>query len=109
MYLDPPYVQQKRSMYHGRIDFDRFFRWLGGQRARYLLSLNGFVGDEDRRMDVPQWHFDEYTQVGTGRSPCRRLAGQDALLVSDGLYVRRNERGRNPDSRMLEMWNCGRQ
>ena len=86
MYLDPPYKQKQQAMYHGGIDFDVFFLWLGGQRARYVLSLNGFVGDKDCRLDVPMWHYDGHLQVGAGQRK-----GLDVLRVTDSLYVRRED------------------
>lgn len=92
VYLDPPYVQRKGARYSGRIDYDQFFRWLGGQRARYVLSLNGFVGDKDCRAEVPGWHFDEHMQIEAGLRQARDEFGQHvALRVTDSLYVRREQ------------------
>lgn len=90
MYLDPPYQTAKASTYYGRLDYGPFFRWLERQRARYVLSLNGFVGEKDCRVDVPEWHFDEHIQIDVGKSPYRRPDEDDeAPHVTDSLYVRR--------------------
>jgi DNA adenine methylase len=90
MYLDPPYHTAKAAMYYGRFDHRQFFHWLERQRARYVLSLNGFVGDKDCRVDVPEWHYDEHLQIDIGQSPYRSLGGDDeSPLVTDSLYVRR--------------------
>ena len=92
IYLDPPYVQRKGARYGGRIDYDQFFRSLGGQRARYVLSLNGFVGDKDCRVDVPGWHFDDHVQVEAGlRQPRDEFGQHVALRVTDSLCVRQEQ------------------
>jgi hypothetical protein len=62
---------------------------LGGQNARYVLSLNGFVGDRDYRIDVPQWHFDEHLQIDAGQSPYRQWENGKPPCVTDSLYLRR--------------------
>ncbi|WP_291174385.1 hypothetical protein [Gimesia sp.] len=36
------------------------------QRCSYLLSLNGFVGGEDRRLAVPKNLYDEELQIDAG-------------------------------------------
>ena len=88
VYLDPPYKQEKTT-YWDQIDYEQFYRWLGGQRARYVLSLNGFVGDKDCRLDVPEWHFDEHKQVKAGRRQARDDQGNHVPLgVTHSLYVR---------------------
>ena len=92
LYLDPPYAPAK-DVYFGKIDFGDFFRWLEQQRGAYVLSLNGFVGDKDCRVSVPEWHYDEHLQLVAGASPYRRLDGREAPLVTDSLYVRRSELG----------------
>jgi DNA adenine methylase len=40
LYLDPPYHTDLR-FFHGKMDFPRFFDWLGRQGGSYVLSLNG--------------------------------------------------------------------
>jgi hypothetical protein len=90
LYLDPRYEQKKPTMYCGRIEEDHFFRWLGGQRARYVLSLSGYVDGEDCRVDVPPWHFDEHAQVDAGlRQVGDNLAKSQFAKVTDSLHIRR--------------------
>ena len=67
----------------------QFFHWLERQRARYVLSLNGFDGDKDCRVDVPEWHYDEHVQIDVGKSPYCRPDDDESPLVTDSLYVRR--------------------
>ena len=62
LYLDPPYHTDLR-FYHGRIDFDRFFDWLGRQRGPYILSLNG-TGNGLRKIEVPEGLYDECLSAG---------------------------------------------
>lgn len=88
MYLDPPYHTAKAARYYGRFDYGQFFPWLERQRARYVLSLNGFVGDKDCRVDVPEWHYDEHVQIDVGKSPYRPK-DDESPFVTDSLYVRR--------------------
>lgn len=57
LYLDPPYRTDLR-FYHGQIDYDRFFQWLGGQQGGYVLSLNG-KGEGVREVVVPEGLYDE--------------------------------------------------
>ena len=90
MYLDPPQWSAKAAGYCGRFDHRQFFQWLERQRAQYVLSLSGFVGDEDG--DVPEWHYDEHVQFDVGKSPYRRLDDDDEIpFVTDSLYVRREQ------------------
>ena len=90
MYLDPPNHTAKAAMYYDRLDYERFFDWLGGQRARYALSLNGFGGEDDQCMDVPEWHYDEHVQIDVGKSPYHRSDEEgEAQFVNDSLYIRR--------------------
>jgi site-specific DNA-adenine methylase len=62
LYLDPPYQTDLR-FYHGRIDFGRFFDWLGRQRGTYILSLNG-EGEGLRKIEVPEGLYDERLSAG---------------------------------------------
>jgi len=96
LYLDPPYLNEDNQYYSGMIDFPEFFGWLRGQRADYLLSLNGFLGEEDRTVAVPTDLFDERLLLDNGVSPFDRLNGETALPMTDSLYIRQ---GRRPGGR----------
>jgi DNA adenine methylase len=94
LYLDPPYRQSGQQVFYGKIDFDQFFAWLGHQRASHLLSLNGFVGDRDIRVAVPQHLYDEHLLLETGASAFHRLNRRVPPKVLDSLYIRvGNQRG----------------
>lgn len=92
LYLDPPYLNEDGQYYSGIIDFPEFFGWLRGQRGDSLLSLNGFLGDEDRTVAVPGDLYDEHLLLDNGVSPFDRLNGEAALPMTDSLYIRRGRR-----------------
>ena len=92
LYLDPPYLNEDGQYYSGMIDFPEFFDWLRTQRGDYLLSLNGFLGDEDRTVAVPGDLYDEHLLLDNGVSPFDRLNGEVTLPLTDSLYIRRGRR-----------------
>lgn len=92
LYLDPPYLNEDGQYYGGMIDFPEFFGWLRGQRGDHLLSLNGFLGDEDRTVAVPGDLYDEHLLLDNGVSPFDRLNGEAALPLADSLYIKRSRR-----------------
>ena len=90
MYLDPPYrISPRFILYSGPFDFEKFFRWLRRQSSDYLISLNGFSGDQDRRVDVPSDLYDEHLLVDSGTSSLRKLNGNDSGALRDSLYISR--------------------
>ena len=78
LYLDPPYETEDGEYYSGMIDFDELFGWLRKQQGDHLLSLNGFLGDEDRRVEVPTDLYDRHRLLDNGNNPFDRLDGEDA-------------------------------
>jgi DNA adenine methylase len=81
LYLDPPYRTELR-FYHGKIDYQRFFEWLGRQGGAYILSLNG-EGKGLREVRVPEGLYDECLPVGGDmdeRVYVRRAAGSSSQL-----------------------------
>ena len=89
LYLDPPYALQRAWLYYGRFDLQPFFGWLAQQRGSYAVSLNGFLGDEDQRVEVPEALFDQHHQIDNGLSPTRRINGMGLVPVTDSLYVKK--------------------
>ena len=87
-YCDPPYKLRNRRLYFGSFDHARMFEWLGKQKGGYALSLNGFIGEEDRRMDVPKSLFDEESLIDNGQSAMSRLSGMPTPMLRDALYLR---------------------
>lgn len=89
LYLDPPYETGEGRYYSGAIDFHELFGWLRRQPSSYFLSLNGFLGDEDRRLEVPPDLYDEHLLIENGDNPFDRLAGREPRQVIESLYIRR--------------------
>jgi len=90
LYLDPPYAAETCRLYFGRFDHQQFFEWVREQRGGYAISLNGFVGDEDRRLAVPDDLYDEQMLIDNGTSPLRRMNGGCGERMRDSLYVRQD-------------------
>ena len=88
LYLDPPYKLKKCRIYLGKFDHAQMFEWLGKQKAGYALSLNGFFGDEDRRVDVPGHLFDEELLIDNGVSSLRQMNRMPTVRLRDSLYLR---------------------
>ena len=89
LYLDPPYRASHQSRIYGKwIDFDQFFRWVRRQQGDYVLSLDGFVEEEDRRVEVPEDLFVQHLLLPNGKTSLPRINGAKAQSVRDSLYVR---------------------
>jgi DNA adenine methylase len=88
LYLDPPYAIGRCNLYMGRFDHPRLFEWMGKQNGGYTLSLSGFVGDVDHRMDVPRHLFDEEHLIDNGTSALHQLNRMAAPRLRDALYLR---------------------
>jgi DNA adenine methylase len=88
VYLDPPYKLRKCRLYLGRFDHTQFFEWLGTQQGGYALSLNGFIGDEDRRVEVPRALYDEEMLIDNGVSALRQMNRMTTPRLRDSLYLR---------------------
>lgn len=56
----------------------------------YALSLNGFVGSEDQRVEVPTYLYDDHLQIFNGLSATRRINRLGVVPVTDSLYLKRN-------------------
>ncbi len=69
LYLDPPYETGVGRYYSGMIDFPDLFNWLRRQEGDYFVSLNGFLGDEDRRLQVPADLYEEHLLLDNGDNP----------------------------------------
>jgi DNA adenine methylase len=89
LYLDPPYETGEGRHYSGKIDFGELFGWLRKQKSDHLLSLNGFVGDENRMLDVPADLYDRHRLLDNGDDPFDRLEGRLPRLVTESLYIKR--------------------
>jgi DNA adenine methylase len=89
LYLDPPYETGEGRYYSGLFDFDELFGWLRAQPCSYYLSLNGFLGGADRRLNVPTDLYDEQLLIENGQNSIDHIAGREARRVTESLYIRR--------------------
>lgn len=89
LYLDPPYDIKSAEIYSGPIDLPDFYRWLRLQRAGYAISLNGFVGGEDRTVDVPHDLFHDHIQIEAEAGATHLLNGKGSPTITDSLYIKR--------------------
>jgi hypothetical protein len=74
-------------MYFGMIDFKEFWEWLGKQPASFLLSLNGFKGDVDCRIDVPRELYSEQILIDNGLNKYDQLYNK-RIQARDSLYIK---------------------
>ena len=63
--------------------------WLREQQGDHLLSLNGLLGDDDRRLEVPADLFDRHRFLLNGDNPFDHLDGRTPRLVTESLYIKR--------------------
>jgi DNA adenine methylase len=89
LYLDPPYKTEDGEYYFGKIEFDELFGWLLQQQGDHVFSLNGFLGDDDRRLKVPPELYDRHRLLDNGFD---RLNRRTPRLVTESLYVKRRSR-----------------
>jgi DNA adenine methylase len=89
LYLDPPYETGGGRYYPGTIDFGDLFAWLSNQQCDHFLSLNGFLGDDDRRLNVPAQLYDRHRLLDNGYNPLDHIYGRKPRLVTDSFYVKR--------------------
>jgi len=89
LYIDPPYESGEWRYYSGKLDFGELFAWLREQQGDHLLSLNGFLGDDDRRLEVPADLYDRHRLLDNGVNPFDRLDGRMPRLVTESLYIKR--------------------
>jgi DNA adenine methylase len=88
LYLDPPYQTGNARYYRGRFNYGEFFDWLRSQQGDHFLSLNGFLGDDDRRLEVAADLYDRHRLLANGENPFDRLDGRSRRLVTESLYIK---------------------
>ena len=89
VYLDPPYETGSGRYYYGSFDHKELYAWLRQQPCGYLMSLNGYLGEEDRRLDVPKDLYDEHLLIEGGQSRIDRITGREPREVFESLYINR--------------------
>lgn len=87
LYIDPPYFNTK-GMYFGKIEFDKFWDWLKGQKCRWAMSFDGKRGDDDNTYDVPKYLYVRHEYLNSGKSSFERYLGEGRTEdVFESLYL----------------------
>lgn len=104
VYLDPPYHDTK-SIYHGGLDLDSFYKWINSLNSGYALSFDGKVGSEDQEVFIPDYLYDEHVLMNSSVSGFRKLK-QKPQEVSESLYINYNTHS-CPRDQTQEFFNYG--
>lgn len=89
IYLDPPYFNTK-DRYYGAIDTDRLLEVLdrlNERGVRYALSLDGFSGETDYRVEIPSELFTEQYLLTSGNSSFKKVIDGETAEVKESLYL----------------------
>lgn len=88
IYLDPPYFATK-GIYYGTIDYEYFWKWLGKQNGRYILSFDGKTNKEDYTINIPKNIYNKHEYLYAGNSSFRRIIGKSKnTYVSESIYIK---------------------
>jgi len=89
LYLDPPYARSTTfNMYFlGAFDFESFWNWLRCQQSSYLVSLNGFKGNKDCRVDFPTDLYDSHELIANGLNKFDQMQ-HNHVVAQDSLYIK---------------------
>lgn len=86
-FFDPPYFNTK-GIYHGVIDFDIFWKFLGQLKCGYVLTFDGKRTDKDMTHDVPESCYDQHILLQGLNSSFGRICVQKNNVVQESLYIR---------------------
>lgn len=88
IYLDPPYATPDDFLiYFGMIDYEALWDWMRRQPAKYVLSLNGFKGEVDCTIGVPDDVYTAHALVPNGLSKMDQMVN-NRIPAWDSLYVK---------------------
>ena len=89
LYLDPPYANSS-AMYFDSFNSDMFFDWLKHQNCAYLLSYDGYCGDNNSVVNVPNDLYDYHTFIKSGNSSFRNLKSTEDRYetVFESIYLK---------------------
>lgn len=101
LYLDPPYANSS-SMYFNDFSSIAFFDWLKKQNCAYLLSYDGFCGDKNSVVGIPNDLYDYHTFTKSGKSSFRNLKRTDNRYetVFESIYMKNINNAENKIKRM---------
>jgi DNA adenine methylase len=101
LYLDPPYANSS-AMYFGDFDSVTFFEWLKKQNCAYLLSYDGYCGDKNSVVNIPNDLYDYHIFTKSGNSSFRNLKRTDDRYetVFESIYLKNINNAENKIKRM---------
>jgi len=88
-YLDPPYFHTK-GRYHGRIDYERFFKALEAltkMGVRFALSFDGSRGHTRYPAEIPGNLYKRRLEIESGYSSFRKVMGSRCEMVKETVYL----------------------
>jgi len=89
VYLDPPYFHTK-GRYHGRIDYERFFKFLEAltkRGVRFALSFDGSRGNTRYSAEIPGNLYKRQVEIESGYSSFRKVMGGSCEMVKETVYL----------------------
>jgi len=86
-YFDSPYANTK-GMYYGKIDETALFSFLGTLESDWLLSYDGYAGNDNLVSKVPETLYKRHLFLESGNSSFRRVIGNNRHCnVRESLYM----------------------
>ena len=89
VYLDPPYFHTK-GRYYGTIDFDCFLsylEYLNKKDIKYMLSFDGFRGENDFTVKIPKELYKRHEFIPSGNSSFKKVMDKKNINVLESLYL----------------------
>lgn len=94
VYMDPPYENTKGMYFCKGFDPDLFWdilKKLNDKNVKWLLSYDGFTGEEDRTAEIP-YLYKRHEYVNAGHSSFKKLRSklrgkENKDMVKDSLYI----------------------
>ena len=95
IYMDPPYENTTGMYFCNGFDTNLFWKVLmtmNMREVKWLLSYDGFTGNEDRTADVPEILYKQHIYINSGHSSFKKLKSKsrgmgDKDVVYDSLYL----------------------
>ena len=89
IYLDPPYFNTN-GRYYGKINFDRFFKYLkllNNKKIPFILSFDGSRGNTKYFVDLPKYLFKRHIILDSGNSSFKKVMSKKTENVKESLYL----------------------
>lgn len=89
VYLDPPYFNT-RGRYFGKIDFDRFIKYLerlNDRRIKFALSFDGLRGKKSFLVKIPKKLYKRHLLLHSGNASFSKVQNRQIEPVHESLYL----------------------